>query len=577
MRTILKTNILIALFIIANHWAFGQTEPTLNKEVDVIKAYQPNISDAQKIMHNPSINDTVNYVPEFEYRIFSNDIEVEKTINHLPVVKLGTPPTQKPNTGYAKAGFGNAITPYAEVFVNTSPNRNVDFGLHLFHYSSQAKVMLSNQLLTKAPYNNNMAKIFVKNQFRKAVLDWDLSFNREGFTYYGFPGTDSLLYQSHLISSTVLNSKQAFNNAAANFNLRNTQSRTNFDYNMNLGYNYFWSFTGQTAHNAGFNGLFTTRYRKFNMNYDTHFAFNQQSNINHYFDSTLNSRHFFELGIKPYVAYSKGNIELRAGINLESLINADSVFKFHISPKIDFAYHPIRDMLTIFAGIDGGFKPNAYPQAVKQNPYMNYMYDMKPSEEVISFYGGLKGKISRRFSYMFDVNYAINKNDVFYYLSETRSATDTIVNNLFDVEYDDVNVLRFGGNLRYSSEKVIVELKGNYYMHEAKNLTTLSLTPEFDASLFANVYITKQISTTLNAKLVGPREAVYRIYETSTSRNEIFNLPMFIDISLGADYEFSNDLKFFINASNLINRKQEFWHGYNTPRLVIMLGARYTF
>ncbi|HOO82967.1 MAG TPA: hypothetical protein PLS94_00250 [Prolixibacteraceae bacterium] len=576
MNTLAKYSIFFSL-LFAGFTVFAQSESSLDKEVEVIKAYQPNVLDAQKITSNPSINDTANYSPEFDYRIFSKDIEVEKTINHLPMVKLGTPPRIKPNKGYAKAGFGNALSPYAEVLINTSPSRNVDFGLQLFHYSSRPTIMLNNGIKVKTPFNNNMAKIFAKNQFRKAVLDWDINYRHDGLSYFGFPGIDSLLYRQHEQNSSILNSRQAFNNASANFALHNTQTRTNFDYNVGLGYNYFWNATGQAAHSAKYKGLYTTKYRKFHMKYDTRFAYYQQSNIQHYYDSTKNARQFFEIAIAPYAQYSKGNIELKAGLNLQSLINADSTLKFHISPKIDFAYHPIREMLSLFAGIEGGYKANNYNTIVSINPYINNQLDIEPSEQLIAFYGGLRGKMSRRISYLFDVNYGINKNEAFYYLSETRTATDTTVNNLYNVDYDDLNILRFGGNLRYSSQNVIVELKGNYYIHDAKTLTTLSHTPEFDAALFAKVNITQKISTTLNANVIGPRQALYKIYEPTGEKHNTYNMATNIDISLGGEYQFNNKLMFFINASNLINRKQEIWYGYNSPRLVILLGARYTF
>lgn len=576
MKTIFKSNIFILLLLFATA-LFGQTEPSLDKEVEVIKAYQPSISDAQKIMVNPSITDTINYSPTFDYRIYSKDIPVVKNINHLPVVKLGSPPLEKSNTGYAKAGFGNAVTPYGEVFVNTSPSRSTDFGLHLFHYSTNPSVPLYNELIVKAPYSNNLAKIFARNQFRKAVLDWEVAYNRIRHNYYGFPGTDSLFYQRQELVSTTLNEKQVFNTASTAMTLRNLQARSNMDYNIGVGYNFLWNLTGQTAHQANYDGLYTLRKSKYHLLFDTQFGYYLQNNINHNFNSALTNHQFFEAAINPQIAFSKDLFDLKAGFNLSTLIGADAFMMWHISPKVYFAYHPIKGILSLFAGIDGGFKPNNYQQAVERNPYMDYMLDLKPSEEVISFYGGLKGKFSRKISYLFDVNYAINQNEAYYYLAQTSILADTVVNNLFNVDYDDVNVLRFGGNVRYSDKKLTLELKGNYYMHEAKTLTTLSHTPQFDASLFTAFQITPQIRTTLGSKVIGPREATYKIFEPPYTKSETYTLPTIIDINIGADYALNKELGFFINAQNILNRKTEIWHGYNTQGLLIMLGASYIF
>ncbi|HKM94937.1 MAG TPA: hypothetical protein VJY41_14905 [Prolixibacteraceae bacterium] len=576
MKTIIKINTLLALLII-NIGSYAQNEKKLDKEVEVIKAYQPNISDAQKIISNPTISDTVNYSPTFDYRIYSKDIEVEKTINHLPVVKLGTPPREKSNTGYAKAGFGNGITPYAELVINNSPTRNTDFGMHLFHYSSNPNTLLNNAIKTKVPYSKNMAKIFAKNYFRKSVLQWDVAYQRERHNYYGFAGIDSVLYRQQEPISTTLNTKQAFSKAAAKMNLYSTQVRTNFNYNVGLDYNYFWNATGQSAHNANYTGLYTTKYRKYKLNFDTHFGFYQQSNINHYFDGLLTSRHFFDLGITPELVFNKTLYDFKAGVNLSALINADTTLLFNISPKIYFAFHPLNEVLTLFIGTDGKLQANNYAQAISMNPYMNYQTDMRPSEEMISFYGGFKGKISRNISYVVDVNYSINKNLPFYYLSQTNTASDTTVNNLFDIEYDNVNSIRFGGTLRYSSKPLTIELKGNYYVHQAKSLTTLSHTPDFEASLFTSYQITQKVRATLDSKIIGPRQAVYKVFEPTLTRDQISTLPTIIDINLGAEYQFSKKLVFFTNASNILNKKYEIWHGYNSPGLIVMLGASYTF
>ena len=148
----------------------AQIDTTMNKEVEVIKAYQPTINAAVKISDNPKIIDTVNYSPTFDYKIFSTTLSEEKSINPLPVVKLGNPPTTKSNTGFAKVGAGNSLTPYAELFINSAVSKKTDFGLQLMHFSSRSNIKLSNDQKVKAPYSENLALIFMKNNFRKSVL-----------------------------------------------------------------------------------------------------------------------------------------------------------------------------------------------------------------------------------------------------------------------------------------------------------------------------------------------------------------------------------------------------------------------
>lgn len=565
---------------------FGQADSTINKEVEVFKAYQPSISDAYKISTNPIINDTIVYAPVFEYHIFSKDVPIEKNINHLPVVTLGNPPKTKSKTGYAKAGFGNALSPYGEVVVNTAPTKNTDFGLQLFHFSSNPKVKLNNDLKIKAPNSNSLARIFVKNYFRKSVMVWDINYQRTGYSYYGFPLTDTTIFNQIPASHGDLGQRQALNTASSGFKLKNMDTRTKLDYTVGLGYDYFWNNTGQTSHHAEYNGLYTQRNRNYQVLLDSKFEYFYEDSVLDYSNDTLSIHQYFHVAIAPQISLNKDIYELKAGFNLSTMINADSTMLWHISPKIYFAYHPIKGILTLFAGTDGGFAPNSYQQTVYANQYINNFTSTKPSNKVFEIYGGLKGKLSRKLAYMFDVNYAINKNEALHYLSQTNTNEIVLLDNRFRTSYDDISTLKFGGNLRFSGTRLMLELKGNYYLYNAKSMSTvLSYRPDFDASFSSSFQVTDRIKATINGEIVGPRLALiesHNIVTSSTSHiltitNEISTLPTILNLNLGAEYAYTKNIGFFIDAQNILNQNYQIWQGYNHQGMLIMLGGRYTF
>ena len=558
----------------------AQPDSTLQKEVEVIKAYQPSISDAYKIGSNPKIKDTITFTPTFEYKIYSSDIPVEKTINHLPMVRLGNPPQSKSNLGYVKGGFGNAWTPTADLYIGTSPKRNTDFGLQVHHFSSRPTILLNNGLKAKAPYSDNLARIFFKNTFRKSALDWELNYQRNGFTYYGFPDADSIIYRLNEDSTSTLNTKQAFNTAEAKIQLKNTNSRAKLDYLVNINYNYFWNATGQQAHNANYYGSFRRNYRNYDLQLDTKFGFYRQDSIINQIDTT-NFHQYYHAEISPQYKLDKKMFQLYIGLNSGTIIGADSSLLWNISPNIYFAYHPIEGIMTLFAGADGGLNPNGYRQTAIKNRYRNYLSEIMPSEKVIGLYGGIKGKISRNLSYLFDVDYSINQNEAFYYLSKNITTTDTLVTNTFSALYDDFNQLRFGGKLHYSSQNITVDLGGNYYINKAKNLLELPHMPEFDLTMNASVQFTSRIRGTVDATVVGPRTALYLVEDKSnaaiTADLESQTLKTILDLNIGVEYNFTKQLNFFLDARNVLNQNYEIWQGYNQPRLLIVLGASYTF
>lgn len=583
MKNTIKYTSILMLLSGASLDLHAQSDSILSKEVEVIKAYQPSISDAYKISSNPRINDTINFVPEFDYRIQSRDIPVEKTINHLPAVKLGTPPRSSMNKGYVRAGFGNAWTPVADLYFNTSPSRKTDFGLQMNHFSSRPKILMDNGMKVKSPNSENLARIFIKNTFRKSVLQWELNYQRDGFRYYGFPETDTILYMNAVSDSlSTLNKQQVFNTAGAKFRLINTNSRAKLDYDVLLNYHYFWNTSGQAAHEGTYDGRFAKRIRNINYNLSTRFEYFNQDSIISRVDSISNIHQFYHAALTPTLTIDKEVFQLHAGFNAAAMIGADTMLLWHISPEIYFAYHPIQGIMTLFAGANGGFNPNGYRSAVEHNPFQKEQLELYPREKTIGVYGGFKGKFSRKISYLFDVDYSIYQHQAFYYLSKAISATDTLVYNQFDVEYDRLNQLRFGAKLHYSSEGLMISLSGNYYHDQAKTLTVLSHLPKYDVALKAGFKVRGNLSADLQFNMIGKRDALYRIYNENIPgslivTDEIQSLAPLLGLKIGTKYTYSDKLGFFAEINNTLNQSTAVWQGYPQARLLFVAGASFTF
>src|SRR3989304_7378333 len=102
---------------------FGGTEggcqdklDTIN--VEIIKEYEPTISDAYKINDNPRIYDTVPFAPKLTYSIKSSKINTVFDVEPINPAKIKGEPLVKLYKNYAKLGFGTNTTSYAELFLN---------------------------------------------------------------------------------------------------------------------------------------------------------------------------------------------------------------------------------------------------------------------------------------------------------------------------------------------------------------------------------------------------------------------------------------------------------------------------
>ncbi|NCB08582.1 MAG: TonB-dependent receptor, partial [Bacteroidia bacterium] len=73
--------ILILFLVILSAKAMSQRDTTITQEVEVVKAFKPTISDANKINEMPKIEESAPQKPTFSYSIFSQPIYDAFSVN----------------------------------------------------------------------------------------------------------------------------------------------------------------------------------------------------------------------------------------------------------------------------------------------------------------------------------------------------------------------------------------------------------------------------------------------------------------------------------------------------------------
>ena len=69
--------------------AIAQKDSTkLNQSVEVMKAYRPSISNANKVNLMPAIDDTTRFTPEFKYSIDSHPVKTGFTVSPIGAVDV---------------------------------------------------------------------------------------------------------------------------------------------------------------------------------------------------------------------------------------------------------------------------------------------------------------------------------------------------------------------------------------------------------------------------------------------------------------------------------------------------------
>lgn len=592
--------ILFSFFVTAATFAFAQQDTTLTQEVEVVKDYAPTISDANKISDMPRIEDEDQEKPTFTYSIFSQPIFNTFSVNTLKAATFSSEPDEPTGLGLIKAGVGNYYRPYAELFFNSKNGRNTLFGLHGRHLSSHGKITLEGDDPVKAPFSENEAEMFIKHLYRNAILSVNLKFDHQGFNYYGYPNEpvpDVLLEDDHYVN--LFGSRQTFSKGTFNINLDNSMARNReFAFDFDFLYHYFGTKTDQREHF----GNFTADVRK---PYDTGegllkagATFVQATDIFNRSLMEYGKDQQIWLTAQPAYRFGGDVANLKVGFKSWFVLDDDTDAVAKIAPDVRVNFAPVKEIINIFAGVDGNFINNHYSKIAYENPFVDPEHDVKNTFEKFHFYGGFDGKFATKTNFKIAVDYSMIKDQQLYYLfkyvyreSETVPAP-SITDNDFDVLYDDLDLLKFNVEIFHAAfEKMNLLISGNYYVYKMENQDEAWNMPLWDGKLSAGYQVSSQLNVSADLFLIGQRKALIlehegfdprpvssaELFVNPDVRQHSYNLPVAFDLNFNANYKITERFSVFAQLNNFGFQKYQRWLGYPVQSFNVLGGLSYAF
>ncbi len=589
MRFKITHIIISAIFILSvcNIAQAQQDSTKLKQEVEVVKAYQPNVSDAFKINDIPQIKEEKPEQPVFEYSIYSEP--VFSTFSVKPVqaaTVVGTPKPELQN-GLLKLGIGSYTTPYGELFYNALPGKKSDFSMHFKHLSSHGKVKLLNDDKVKAPFSENQAELFSTHYFRNSSLKLKGFFDRNAFRYYGYAG--SLLTDAEKESLIPMwQEKQAFSKGGINFSLQsNPSARLPIRYDLGFDFHLFSAKTGQTEQ---FGKLKTTLDKDFNTMrgiLDAAVSYYHADKIANRDVTSSTQRQQIMLMVNPAVVFAGDNTLLQLGANTYTLIDDDNTARVTLHPNVKAEWWPVPGVLSLYARANGYLDQNIYSKIAAENPYVRPDHDVRETEHQYILSGGIKGKFSSKTNFTTEVAYSGMKDMHFYYLTSTdmriSGSPDRLINNTFDVLYDDMKQLRLTGEIFHAaSENLQFHLRGNYYSYTMDRLEKAWNLPEFDLSLSVVYKTDGPLTFSFDSHVTGKREMM--LYDQTTlltlvavNPQTVFQADPVFDLNASVEYQFRNNLSFFMQLNNFAFQKSESWLGYANQGFNALAGISFSF
>ncbi|MCY1720852.1 hypothetical protein OU798_10885 [Prolixibacteraceae bacterium Z1-6] len=586
--------IFLVIFVASVSLAQAQRD-TLTQEVEVTKAYKPIISDANKLNSMPSIEETEHQKPTFNYNINSTPVFSTFSVNPLKAATIETKKSAgSKGYGLVRAGLGNYYKPYGEVFFNNLNSKNSVFGIHAKHLSSFGNIKLEGGDKVDAPFMKNEVDLFVKYMFQNSVLSVNLDFKNDGFNYYGYPldaVPEFLLADDQNIN--YFGTQQAFNKGGFNIGLKNpTAEMDDATFGFNFDYHYFGTKTNQREHFARFTFDVQQPFQIGVGLLEAGIQFNNASEIIPRGDSVVGSKNLSWFFVKPAWYLGDETANIKVGVNAWFSNGNSENTKAKFTPNVKASWSPVREIITLYAGMDGNYISNHYTKIAYENPFVNPDHDVKNSFEKIRFYGGFDGKFSKKTNFKVSAEYSIIDEQPFYYLNEryyldpAYNPAPLAVDNTFAILYDNMNRLKLNAEIFHaSSDKIDLLASVNYYSYQLDEQTEAWNMPTWDANLSIGYKVSEQLSLSADIFLIGQRRALIieevnpfiTTFAPQTPTYKSNNLDTAFDLNVKGNYQITSKFSVFAQLNNFGFQKYQRWFGYPVQSFNFLAGVSYAF
>ena len=566
MYTKIYISIIAVLFTFVGTFAQQTTKrsskrDTLKSDVIVVRAYDPTVSDANKIDITPNIQDSTKVDVKFNYYVDAEKADAEFEVMPIKAAKILPEPLKKLYHSNLSAGFGNYYTPYVEYSYSSLRSKKNSYSVHLKHLSSAGKLKLEDyDEKVFAGYSNNLAEINTKHFVsRNSTVTTGAFFNRDVYHNYGFlvdslpENTDSLPDKDEY--------KQRYWSAGANIRyMSNNVDSNHFNFNTGIAYNYLENLQNANQHTIEFDGNFNKFHKKEMLGADIFVG-------TYLFDQDTNNNMRVNIGIKPFIKVGNKKWLIKAGLDVISDVYDEDV-NYHFYPNVFFKYNIVETFLTPYIGIFGRNDVNHYSKIIKENPYITNNLAVQNTNNLFIGKAGFKGKLSKSLSYNLGIDYSII-DGMYFFVNDTAVKYD----NTFTVEYDNVELTTYTAEVYWAkTEKLNFVLKGEYFQYKMDSLLKPWHKPEYEITLSTRYNLRDKFLVNFDVFAISQRYAK-NMYNAETP----IKLDGTVDINLGIEYRYNKLISAFVKLNNIAAVKYYKFNQYPTQRFNAMVGLSYSF
>jgi len=545
----------IVTILILMVFSMGYSQEIIRKEVRVVQPYAPSLFDAFKINLLPSLKDTMKLSPDFNYKISPKPYSAEYSIRPIKAAKLLDDPLTELYGTYLKMGFGNYLTPLAELSINKKRSKEYSLGAYARHISSNYKVKLENDEKVFAGYGNDEFSLYGKRIWDNSILSGSAGMDNRSVYYYGY---NTILVDTLLEKEAI---KQNFLKVNARIRYRSSYvDSKHLNYNIQVKYNYFADKFNYTENNVFTSGEFSLL--RENILFGTDFSYN-------YIDETgdLTARKSNIIGLSPWLKKKTTEWKLKAGVDA-IFENIDNKTATHLYPDALLQIAIVDNLLNAYFGISGNLEVNNFQKIAWENPWVKSGVQVRNTNHKLNMYGGLNGNINSSLSYKLRASYKL-VNDMYFYVNDTLDD----LGNQFYTEYDDVQLSTiYGEILAQPIDNLSLFISGNYYKYAMTDQNRPWHKPAWDLTISTRYNLREKIL--VNADIIGSGKRYVKTYDSSGA-NEL-TLDGIVDINLGIEYRYTKILSAFLRFYNITSSRYQKWNQYPGQGFLVMGGITYS-
>jgi hypothetical protein len=563
-----KIQILLPLIILTCLTVSAQTDQQdLDREVTIYNPYKPSLMDFKKKSYLPDIKDTAKLRPDFKYDIATTAFSPEYTISPLKPAALLPDPLPKLYKSYIKIGFGNYITPLAEISITNERSKKGAIGFYGRHFSTNGQIRLKEDIdKVFAGYMDNDLSLYGKKFFRGSLLEGSVDFTQKLRYAYGY---DTSIVDYEAVKKEI---RMGYNNLGVDLSFASlTLDSSSYSYDFDLNYDYFYHTNLKYQHNIGLNGTMATKYEGFYIGSDIEFQY-------YILSESLYDKSKYIFSLSPFVKKSTPQWSFKAGLQLLLDRNMTDKPQFHIYPDALFSFSVVPSYVKYFAALNGKLERNEPKKIIEENPFLirdGSLFKLPNTNHALIVSTGLNGNTGIGGNYVVSASYSFI-NDMFLYANQLNT-TDIVspqMGNFFTPLADDGELLNIHGEITgLIKDKIWYGASANYYNYNLTKYDSLLNKPEWDASLGFKYNLRNKIIVGADIIALGSRKLSIMDQGTLVSLKDA---PTHVNINISAEYRYTKILSFWLKVNNIAFNKYYEYAYYPTQRFVCMIGFSYS-